>query len=252
MSSDMDKLYHEYIQRENEFSRAGYQPEFEFYSAVKMGDVEKVKELCKDAFSDKKGLGVLSDDPVQNLRYHLVITTAMIARYCIEGGMELSDSYSLSDYYIRKVDKAKTEKEVTDIHKEMSLDYAKKMRNLQKKMITSLPVAKSVDYIYEHLHTRIKLDDLAEYVGVNPSYLSRQFKAVFGTSISSYIRRKKIETAQNMLLYSDFTLSQIASILAFPSQSYFTDVFRKETGITPNEYKKRNLFSNDLRKNEKK
>lgn len=47
-----------------------------------------------------------------------------------------------------------------------------------------------------------------------------------------------------MLLYSDFSPSEIASILAFPSQSYFTEVFRKTTGVTPRNI--RNLFYEQL------
>ncbi len=248
MSLEKELIYHEYLQREDDFIRAAYQPEFDFYSAVKNGDVDKVKKLCQENLADKKGLGVLSLDPVQNLKYHFAITAAMLARYCIEGGMDLSDSYSLSDFYIQKADKAKTKEEITELHNTMSLDYTKKMRNLRKKTITSMPVAKAVDYIYDHLHTRITIEELASYVNLNPSYLSRVFKKEMGVSVSRYIRMKKIETAKNMLVYSDFTPSEIASILAFPSQSYFSEVFRKEVGTPPLEYKNDNLFTSNLSK----
>jgi len=213
-----------------------------------MATLIKVKKLCQENLADKKGLGVLSLDPVQNLKYHFAITAAMLARYCIEGGMDLSDSYSLSDFYIQKADKAKTKEEITELHNTMSLDYTKKMRNLRKRTITSMPVAKAVDYIYDHLHTRITIEELSSYVNLNPSYLSRVFKKEMGVSVSRYIRMKKIETAKNMLVYSDFTPSEIASILAFPSQSYFSEVFRKEVGTTPLEYKNDNLFTSNLSK----
>ena len=111
-----------------------------------------------------------------------------------------------------------------------------------------MPVAKAVDYIYDHLHTRITIEELSSYVNLNSSYLSRVFKKEMGVSVSRYIRMKKIETAKNMLVYSDFTPSEIASILAFPSQSYFSEVFRKEVGTTPLEYKNDNLFTSNLSK----
>lgn len=41
---------------------------------------------------NKKGLGILSDSPLQNLKYHFAITAALLARYCIEGGMEVSEA----------------------------------------------------------------------------------------------------------------------------------------------------------------
>ncbi|MCR5654811.1 MAG: helix-turn-helix domain-containing protein [Lachnospiraceae bacterium] len=246
MDREKERIYHEYVQRERAFVRADYRPEFDFYYAVKDGEVEKVRELCKDVFSDKEGLGVLSKDPLRNLKYHFTITAAMIARYCIEGGMELSDSYGLSDFYIQKADVAVSEAQITDIHNEMSLAYAKKMKNLRKKKITSMPVARALNYIYDHLHARIRLEDLADYVQVNPSYLSRIFKKEMGVSVSEYIRTKKLETAKNMLLYSDFSASEISSILAFCGQSYFTEQFRKQYGLSPADYRRQNLFRSKL------
>jgi YesN/AraC family two-component response regulator len=51
-----------------------------------------------------------------------------------------------------------------------------------------------------------------------------------------YIQKRKIETAQNMLKYSDYSPTQIASILAFPTKSYFIEVFKKYVGMTPKKY----------------
>ncbi len=246
MKIEKEQIYHQYLQREKEFIRAPYQSEFEFYAAVRSGDVARVKQLCEENFEGKQeGWGLLSTNPLQNLKYHFAITVAMIARQCIEGGMELSDSYSLSDFYIRKADESKKASDITDLHKTMCVDYAKKMRALRKKMITSMPVAKAVDYIYDHLHTQITLEELAEYVKLNPAYFSRLFKKEMGIPVSTYIRRQKVETAKNMLAYSEFQVSQIAQILAFPSQSYFAEIFKKETGFTPMEYKRNNLFKSN-------
>lgn len=243
MNPEKKRIYQDYLRRESDFIRADYQQEFAFYRAVKQGDVERVGVLLQDLFSDKEGWGKLSDDPLQNLKYHFTVTAAMLARHCIEGGMKLSDSYSLSDYYIHTADEAGSESEITGLHREMCLDYTKKMRSLRKKKLTSMPVAKAVDYIYDHLHTRITLEALAEYVGRNPSYLSRIFKEETGVTVGRYIRMQKLEAAANMLLYSEFGASAVSSILAFPSQSYFTEVFRKEYGVTPLEYRKQNLFA---------
>ena len=65
-------------------------------------------------------------------------------------------------------------------------------------------------------------------------------------TVNGYIKNKKLETARNMLLYSDFTAAEISFILAFNSQSYFTEVFRKKYGLTPSDFRAQNLFSNEL------
>lgn len=243
-------FYKDYVQREEEFLRAPYNPEIEFYSTIKAGDVEKVRELCKDALVDKPGLGRLSEDPLQNLKFHFVVTTALVARYCIEGGMDLSDAYGLSDYYIQKADKCTKTSDISKLHPDMCIEYAKRMRNLRKHSICSVQIAQCIDYIYDHLHARITVDDLAEHVHLNSSYLSRLFKKEVGTSISEYIRRQKLETAKNMLVYSEYRPAEISSILAFPSQSYFTEIFHKYTGLTPKEYRKQH-FQESIRGIEK-
>lgn len=237
MSIENEFAYKEFIERENDTSRAPYNPELEFYSVIKSGNLSKVKELCQQPFLKKEGLGILSKNPLQNIKYHFVITTAMIARYCIEGGMEVSAAYSLSDFYIQKADSCKTTEDVSNLHPIMCCDYARRMKNLHKKKICSKHIAISIDYIYEHLNTRITVEALAKYTNLNPSYLSRLFKKETGNTISEYIQIRKIETACNMLVFSDYSPAYISATLAFPSQSYFSEIFKKRTGLTPLKYR---------------
>ena len=106
MKYSKEIFYQEFIRREDSTNRAPYNPELEFYSIIQNGDIEQVKELCKASpLKDKKGLGLLSEKPVNNIRYHFVITTALVARYCIEGGLDVATAYNLSDFYITKPEK---------------------------------------------------------------------------------------------------------------------------------------------------
>ena len=188
MSLKKEIFYKEYTNRENEILRAPYNPELEFYSVIKSGNIKKTRELCKEPLHTKEGLGILSNNPLQNLKYHFTITTAMVARYCIEGGMSLSEAYGRSDFYILKVDKCKSMEEISALHAIMCEDYARHMKTLRRKKVCSIHVAKCIDYIYEHLHTRITVEQLAELTGISPSYLSRLFKKETGHSISEYIQ----------------------------------------------------------------
>lgn len=230
-------VYKEFLRKEENILRAPYNPELEFYSVIKSGDVKKVEELCRDTFTDKKGLGILSKNKMQNLKYHFVITIAIIARYCIDGGMDVSTSYALSDFYIQKADESRMPEELNELHRQAAVDYASRMKKLRKDKITSLHVVRCIDYMHDNLHSRITIEELAELVELHPSYLSRLFKKETGLSVSEYIQQLKVDTAKNMLLYSDFTPARISSVLAFPDQSYFTRVFKKYTGLTPRKFK---------------
>lgn len=230
--------YREYLHREYNIIHAPLEPELDFYEAIKNGNITKVKKLCEESLDKKKGLGQLSDNSIRNIQYHFVISAAMIARTCINGGLQLSEAYNMSDYYIQLADKAKNIKAISNLHKDMCIAYAKRMKQLQKETICSKPIVKCLDYIYDHLNTRITVSDLCNVTNLSRAYLSRLFHKETGENIGKYILRKKIETAKSMLEYSNYSIAEITIALAFPSQSYFTKVFKDETGTTPKNYSK--------------
>ena len=244
MPSKRKKIsYQEFLHREYEFFHAPLAPEMDFYETIRSGNLRKVRSLLSEPFHLKKGLGILSDNPLQNLKYHLTITTALVARFCISGGLSQAEAYSLSDYYIRLADEASTAEEISDIHNEMCLHYTRQMLALQRSAITSKAVTTAINYIYEHLHTRITLETLASVTNLSAPYFSRLFKKETGYPVSEYILSKKLETAKSMLASSDYSIAEISASLAFPSQSYFTNVLKKDCGMTPKEYRLRNRNS---------
>lgn len=242
INSEINKM----LVAENDELHAPFIPEFDFYYAVKNGDIEKVTRLCEEDFTQKSGLGKLSDDPVQSMKYHFTITAAMLARYSIDGGMELESAYSLSDLYIQKCDKLRTLREISELHREMVLLFTKRMKELSKSKVFSKQIVLCMNYIYENLHRRITLRELALYTDLSESYLSRLFKKETGQTITDYIILKKIASAKNMLKYTERSVSDIALSLAFSSQSYFTKIFRSIEGMTPKKYRDKFAFSTEL------
>ena len=232
---------------DEEFAHRNPSEEFAFYRAVSSGDVELVRQNCEQQrFLDMSGVGKLSKDPVTNLKYHFVVTTAFITRFCMRDGMEIEQAYRLSDFYILKLDSIHTLSGIASLHTRMVLDFAGKMRLLQKNASTSKAVADCIDYVYAHLTERITIENLAEHVCLSPSYLSRLFKQELGISVSDYIREKKLDRAQNLLRYTDQSFAEIANILAFSSQSHFIQAFKAHTNMTPKKYRDSFRRSNEF------
>ena len=98
-----------------------------------------------------------------------------------------------------------------------------------------------IDYITDHLHDNITVPELAEHVNLTVKYLSKLFKKEMGYSINEHIRRLKVEEAKSLLRYSYKSSLEIATDLGFTSHSYFITVFKKETGMTPREYRNENF-----------
>ena len=212
--------------------------EFLFYQAVATGNVEAVRKNCEQGrFVESEGVGVLSRNAVTNLKYHFVITTAMITRLCRQHGMELEQAFRLSDFYIHKLDDIHSVEGVHLLHDEMVIDFTEKMRKLHRADTNSRHINDCKEYIYSHIKERITIEDLADEFGVSASYLSRLFKQQTGVSVSAYIREQKIEVAKNLLRFSDYSMIDIANRLSFSSQSHFIQQFRESVGMTPKKYR---------------
>lgn len=89
MSISQDWITNELKDTEPEALHRSPSVEYSFYNAVRAGDMEAVNKNCEeDSFLHLKGTGILSKNPLTNLKYHFVVTTAMLTRYCIDGGLE--------------------------------------------------------------------------------------------------------------------------------------------------------------------
>ncbi len=231
-----------FINREYAFRHSSYEKEFAFYNYVKTGDMKNVKNFMNPLGSH--GSGTLSENPLQNLKYHFTVTIALITRFCVEGGMEMETAYTLSDLYILKADKCTNEADIHTLHKRAVLDFTEQMAKLAKQTIYSKPVIMAMDYIYDNLHSKISIEELAGYTALSTSYLSRLFHREVGITITAYIATKRIETAQNMLKYSDYSPLDIGNYLSFTTHSHFISTFKKYTGMTPGEFRKQYFRSN--------
>ena len=226
---------HLFQKRENGFHHAPFEREVAFYESVRSGSLETVKTLFTPLGGED--FGVLSDDPLQNLKYHLVISIAMVTRFCISGGMQPEDAYSLSDVYIRMTDRCASTDEIHDVHYRMTIDFTKQMRRIHSGKKYSKTMLLVLDYISDHLHERIFAENLADAVSRTVPYISRMFRKEMGMAVSDYISRKKIEAAANMLQFSDYSCLEISNYLSFSSQSYFIKKFKEQIGMTPKEYR---------------
>lgn len=227
--------YLEYLHREAEYRHHTNAEDMYQYDLLRMGDPRAVKEGVRMFSSNLTGH--ISDDPLRNYKYLFVAAATLACRSAIAGGMDTERAYNISDLYILKMDALQSVEEVKTLHADMLAFYTKEMAKLDKVNVYSKPIVLCIDYIYNHLHEAIRTEDLAEHTGLNRNYLSTLFKKETGQTVSGYILSKRMEAAKNMLKFSDYSYAEIASILAFSSQSHFIRAFRAQTGYTPKEFR---------------
>jgi len=100
-------------------------------------------------------------------------------------------------------------------------------------------ILRVVKYIRNNIHKDISIEELKDMCCLSKDHFIRLFKNDLQETPTQYIIQRKIERAQLMLITSDLLIKDIAYELSFENVSYFNRLFKKATGLTPSDYRKR-------------
>jgi AraC-like DNA-binding protein len=104
----------------------------------------------------------------------------------------------------------------------------------------SAPIQQAVSWIQEHLIEELPcIDEIAARVGLSESHFRRRFSDEIGFSPLEYVSWQRIQRAKQLLVSDEISVTKLAYDLGFQSSAYFTQVFRKLTGMTPSHYRTR-------------
>lgn len=93
------------------------------------------------------------------------------------------------------------------------------------------------EYIDRHYMEPITLQSMGEALHISPYYLSHVFKQMSGYSPVQYLLRRRIGEAQTLLITTDLSITRIAEMVGYDTQSYFNLQFTKNVGMPPNKYR---------------
>ncbi|WP_106769056.1 response regulator transcription factor [Paenibacillus faecalis] len=93
-------------------------------------------------------------------------------------------------------------------------------------------------YLEHSYHEEISLQDIASRFFLSREYISRKFKQEFGVTLSDFLGRLRIDKAKILLLNPQLRIAQIAEMVGYQDEKYFSKVFKKLEGLTPNDYRK--------------
>ncbi|MBE7083601.1 MAG: helix-turn-helix transcriptional regulator [Clostridiales bacterium] len=119
-----------------------------------------------------------------------------------------------------------------------------KQLNFQNGDIKTNPlVLKIKKYIRANLNKKISLTDISEHTFFSPVHCEKLFRKETNTSIIDYVINKKINEAQYLLMTEPTDIRKIAEKIGFDNYNYFSRLFKKRTGFTPSQYKKRHIHT---------
>ncbi len=199
------------------------------------------KKALEKSSSLSNGIKFDVGDSIRQQKNSVLVLLTLCSRASIEGGLNPSISYTLNDYYAGMIEDCKTTSALTNLTRTMLDDYVQRVQQSKTKNGISPQIQSVCDYISMHPKEKFSIAEFASRVGYTEYYFSHKFRKEFGVSIADYIRKVKIEHAKLLLCGTHMNIQEISDELAFGSRSYFSSSFQKETGLSPSEYRSKNL-----------
>jgi LacI family transcriptional regulator len=106
-------------------------------------------------------------------------------------------------------------------------------------------IASALEFIASKSHQAISPDDVARAVSTGSRTLQRRFRKYLNRPIAAEIRRVRIERAKREITQSDRPLSEIAIDVGFGEAMRMYEVFRRELGVTPSQYRKQHRVKDE-------
>ena len=181
----------------------------------------------------------MAGSPLRHAKNIFISTTVKAGMMgAIPGGVDIEKTYQLMDYYVQECEQIRTIEKINQLQYVMLLDFCQRAGDTRIPDGISPDVYACMTYIRNHTNESISVEDAAAHAGRSASYMMKHFKSELGIQMGAYIMRCKLEEAKSLLTYSEKSLAEISSYLCFSSQSYFQNVFKKQYGVTPLQYRK--------------
>lgn len=237
-----------FSRQEHAHMHNSYAQEVREMKSIESGDLGMLK-TCWDEFQPNS-YGILSNNRIRNIKNHCIILVAFASRAAIRGGVVPEIAYSLCDSYIQKIEDCNDSTVLAQLAHRAEIYFTELVIDANGTKPTPAPqnlsqhVEQCKTYIFSHLHQKITVQEIASALHLNANYLNDLFRKQENQSILKFILREKIKLAQNMLVYSNYSYSEIANYLGFSSQSHLGLHFKNFIHMTMSEY--RAQYQSDL------
>ena len=145
--------------------------------------------------------------------------------------------HELTTEYDYDIESAENVEKVAEIIVQMMEGYCALVKERSLEKYSGL-IRQAVFYIQRNLCGDISTAKIAGYINVTPNYLSNRFKAETGMTVTDYIRKCRMELAEDLLKDTALSVQDIALQVGINDAGYFAVQFKRQTGITPTEYRK--------------
>lgn len=210
--------------------------------------IEKEKELLSlISFGDKAGskkilneiLGHIffsTDGKLDIIKARILELIVLLSRAALEGGADVEQIFGLNYKYLSQIHNFKTVDDLSFWLSEIMGRFTDCVFNLTDIKHIDI-IYKAINYIKRNYMKKITLEEVASHVFISTSYFSVLFNAEMKCNFNTYVNKVRINASKKLLLDDTISLADVASYVGYEDQSYFSKVFRNQTGISPGRYK---------------
>ena len=213
-----------------------YHGEDELLSAVTQGNTSAAMQLLASMsttrFISRNG------DVIRDAKNRMISFNTLLRRTAYTAGVHPFYIDVISGNYGRLIENASTTQELDDITSYMLQSYCELIKR-RSTALYSEPVRQILVTIDASIDGDLSLKRFANELFLNTSYLSSLFKKETGVTLTDYVNQNRISTAKRLLKSTTLSIQAVAAAVGIPDIHYFTRLFRRETGLSPREYRKR-------------
>ncbi|MBR2045738.1 MAG: helix-turn-helix transcriptional regulator, partial [Agathobacter sp.] len=175
-------------------------------------------------------------EPLRNLKNFSIISNTIFRKAAEQGGVHPIYVDQLSSSIMLRIEEMKRSDNVFDLWSDMIQKYCT-LVNTHNTRSYSLPIQKVITRINYDITADLSLNATAEFLNVNPSYLSTLFKKETGYTLTNYVNKKKMEHAAFLLSNTALPVSTIAQLCGVLDDNYFTKLFKRQYNMTPTQFR---------------
>lgn len=213
-----------------------YEFEISLISEVTNSHSNNALKLYDEFFSKDYFYAITESDDLQSLKNYLISISLLICHSIIKKGVPPYSAKAKYHAISKSIQNCLSESDTLNMGRNTIRGYSK-LASKSIGKIDNVPIRNAIHYIHNNLGEELSLDMVAGHVHLNKCYFCTQFKKEMNMSFIDYLTCTRIEKSKYLLCNSDKSILDIAILIGFNSQSYFTTQFKKCTGITPKEFR---------------
>ena len=209
--------------------------ERELLRLISKGDKKGAQKLLNELLGD---LFFFNGQDFEIIKSRILELVVLLSRAALDGGANIEQIFGLNFNYLKEINQFRSLEPLCNWLTRIMVRFIDFVFDMEKVKHADA-IYKSIQYLNDHYTEKVSLDDVAGEVYLSPAYFSKIFKEDMNISFKNYLNTLRIDKSKTLLSGTEIPLIEIAGLVGYEDQSYFSKVFKKLAGISPGKYRER-------------